>query len=207
MTGDCIVNQKNSPQQTLSPLRRSMTVIIALVLIGTFVYNIIGGSTPPPQESTLPDIVAAIEANQIETMTVQGDLITAQTFNGITLSAFKETNISTVEALSLLGVTQEQLKTVPIVVEEVGFTRGSFFGILLTFAPFLFLLYIFYRASRQMQGGGGGGRQQTTRCRNLPPVAAWLACRWRRRSRPWRCITKCPTRIRSMSKFGAWASQ
>ncbi|MEM7030397.1 MAG: ATP-dependent zinc metalloprotease FtsH [Chloroflexota bacterium] len=148
------MNQKNSPQQTLSPLRRSMTTIIVLILIGALVYSFIG-NTPATEESSLPDIVTALEAGQITSLTVQGDLLTAETIDGVTLSAFKEPNISTVEALSLLGVTQEQLKTVPIVVKEVGFTAANFFGLLLTFAPILFLIYIFYRASRQMQGGGG----------------------------------------------------
>jgi len=150
------VNQNNpQPQeQQASPLRRSMIITLIILAIGALLFSF-SGPAMDVQEVALPDIVSAIEADRVKTLTVQGDLLLAETTDGLLLSARKESNISTVEALSLLGTSPEKLKTLPILVEEPGFGLAGLFGLIFAFAPFLFLGYIFFRLSRRLQSGGG----------------------------------------------------
>ncbi|MCB0155507.1 MAG: ATP-dependent zinc metalloprotease FtsH [Anaerolineae bacterium] len=132
-------------------------IITLLVLAASAYLFSMRGTTTPVDEATLPEIVSAIEAGQVETLTVQGNNLTATTIDGTKLGARKESNISTIEALQIMGVSDEALRTLPIQSIDPGISAGTLFSILLTFAPILFIGYIFFRMFRQMPGGGGGG--------------------------------------------------
>ena len=146
----------NSPQrqeQHSSPLRRSIiSGLIILVIAAYFIISLFSRA-PTMENVSLPTIVSAIEAGQVETLIVQGDDLVATKFDGTSLSSRKESNISTVEALQILGASPEALKTLPIKVENPSFSFGSLFGLLLTFVPLLFVGYFFFRFMRQLQGG------------------------------------------------------
>jgi hypothetical protein len=62
-------------------------------------------TAPEMQAAALPDIVDAIEAGQVEELVVIGDQLVATTANGASLSAKKESTISALETLRLLGVS------------------------------------------------------------------------------------------------------
>ena len=117
------------------------------------------------QEVSLPDIVSAIEAGEVETLVVRGDSLLATKFDGTLLDSRKESNISTVEALQILGASPEALKTLPIKVENPSFGFGNLFALVLTFAPLLLIGFLLFRFARQMQGGGllGGIGRSTPR--------------------------------------------
>jgi cell division protease FtsH len=102
---------------------------------------------------SLPAIVSAIEAGQVETLIVQGDDLVATKFDGTSLGSRKESNISTLEALQILGASPEVLETLPIKVEDPSFGFDNLFSILLTLLPLLFVGFIFFRFLRQMQSG------------------------------------------------------
>jgi cell division protease FtsH len=141
-------------QQRFPSIGRSIIVVLfALVVVGYLFPFFNPGQQA--QEATLLDIVAAIEAGEVESLTVRGDNVIAAKFDGTRLGAQKESNISAVESLQIFGITPEALKTVPITVENADSGFLPLFSLLLTFAPLLFIGFIAFRVMRQMQGGGG----------------------------------------------------
>jgi cell division protease FtsH len=128
-------------------------IALGAVLISVFATN----SNTKPEAVSLPEIVDAVEAGQVENITVQGDMIVATTTGGETLSARKESNISAIEAMQLIGASSDTLRDLPIVVvEDAGAGVLGFFSVLLTLAPLLFIGFIIYMVTRQMRGGGIG---------------------------------------------------
>jgi len=151
------VSPQNNPQrqeQQSTSLRRSIISAVILLAIGAYLFLPLLNRAPTTENVSLPTIVSAIEAGQVETLIVRGDALVATKIDGTRLDSRKESNISTVEALQILGASPEALKTLPIKVENPSFSFGNLFGLLLTFVPFLFVGYIFFRFSRQMQSGG-----------------------------------------------------
>lgn len=124
-----------------------------MVIIGAYLVLPLFLGGPVPENVSLPTIVRAIEAGQVDSLTVREDALVAIKFDGTRLESLKESNISTVEALQILGVSSEALKTLPIIIEKPGFSFTNLFGILLTILPLLFVGYIFFQFLRQMQGG------------------------------------------------------
>ncbi len=151
------MNNNEGPRQgnQLVPPMRQWILIAVIILAAAAVPYFLNSNRTEFEEVTMPDIVSAIEAGDVETLTVRGDLLVANKTDGTSLSARKESNISTVEALQILGASPESLKTLPIVVKNPNASAGSIFGSLLLFAPLLLLGFLFFRFSRQMQGGGG----------------------------------------------------
>ncbi|MDX1670219.1 MAG: hypothetical protein R3194_12430, partial [Limnobacter sp.] len=150
------MSSQNNPQQQeehSSRLRRPIIGVVILLAMVAYFFVSLFNRTPAPEDVSLPTIVSAVEAGQVETLIVRGDTLVATKFDGTSLSSRKESNISTVEALQILGASPETLKTLPIKVEIPGFSFGNLFSLLLTFLPLLFVGYIFFRFYRQMQGG------------------------------------------------------
>jgi len=151
------MNPENKPQgheRQTPQLGRSIVLIAIILAVGALVFTM-SANRMPVEMATLPDIVAAIEAGEVETLTVRGDSLVATKTDGSSLGAQKEPNISTVEALQILGVSSDSLKILPIVVEnpDGGFSR--ILGLLVTFAPLLLFGYIFFRVSQMARGDGG----------------------------------------------------
>jgi cell division protease FtsH len=106
-----------------------------------------------PQKVSLPKIVSLIETGQINSLSVQENILTAQTHNGATLVARKEPNISTLEALKLLGASDQALADLPIVIEEpAGATNVA--GAFAVVGVFALIGFLAFRASRQRQENG-----------------------------------------------------
>jgi ATP-dependent Zn protease len=168
-----------------------------LVMAAYFTFSLFSNA-PTMQDVSLSTIVSAIESGQVETLSVRGDDVVAIKFDGTSLSSRKESNISTIEALEILGASPEALRTLPIQVENPAFSFGSLFSLLLTFLPLLFVGFIFFRIFRQMQGGsdmmGRIGRSTHAFCQVPPPKMKREKCRWSHlrmwpeRNRPsWNC--------------------
>jgi len=151
------MNRNNSPDQNerqISPMRNWLG--IALLILAVVVPLVILGSRQiDGQEASLPDIASAIEAGEVEELTVAGDLLVATKTDGTSLSARKESTISAVESLQLFGVSPASIETLPILVRNPNSGPGSILGILLTFAPILLIGFLMFRFMRSMQGGGG----------------------------------------------------
>ncbi len=134
-------------------------ILIGAIALGAILLSVFStNNAEQPEVVSLPEIVDIVEARQVEEITVQGDTIVLTTKGGETLSARKESNISAIEAMQLIGASPEILRDLPIVVEEeAGAGVFSFFSILLTLAPMLFIGFIIFMVARQMRGGGGVG--------------------------------------------------
>jgi cell division protease FtsH len=151
------MNHDNNPEQNKQqmPSMRNLIGFAAIILAVVLPLVILSQRQQSLQEASLPEIVSVIEAGEVEELAVQGDFLIATTTDGTVISARKESNISAVEALQLLGASPESLKELPIVVKNPNSGPGSMLGILLTFAPILLIGFLMFRFMRQMQGGGG----------------------------------------------------
>jgi cell division protease FtsH len=151
------MNHNNKPEQNKQQAAsmRNWVGIAVIILAVVLPILILSQGRQNVEESSIAEIVSAVEAGDVESITVQGDFLLATKTDGTTLSARKESNISAVEALQILGASPESLKAVPIVVRNPATGPGSFLGILLTFAPILLIGFLMFRFMRQMQGGGG----------------------------------------------------
>jgi cell division protease FtsH len=143
-----------------------------MLVIGSFIFLPLFNRAPTAQDVSLSTIVSAIEASQVETLIVRGDDLVATKFDGTRLGSRKESNISTAEALQILGASPEALKRLPLQVENPDSGFGNLFGLLLTFVPLLFVGYFIFQISRQMQGGGLMGRIGRSTPRVLSGAAA-----------------------------------
>ena len=147
-------NNTKQEKQQFPPLRQTLIIALIIVAVGSYLYPLFANQ-PTVQDASLAEIVSVIETGTVETITVRGDFLVATLTDGVKLGARKESNISTVEALQILGASSESLKTLPIVIENPDAGFGTVFRLLLTFGPLLFIGYIFFRVFRQTQGGGG----------------------------------------------------
>jgi len=122
------MNGNNNPdhnrRQMLS-MRNSLAIVVLIVALILPILIITQSNQVDAEEASLPDVVSAIEANEVETLTVQGDMLIATLSDGTNLSAQKEANISTVEILQALGVSPETLRSLPIEVKNPDRGAGS----------------------------------------------------------------------------------
>ncbi len=130
------MNHNNKPEQNKQQAAsmRNWVGIAVIILAVVLPILILSQGRQNVEESSIAEIVSAVEAGDVESLTVQGDFLIATKTDGTTLSARKESNISAVEALQLLGASPESLKTVPIMVRNPATGPGSILGILLTCA-------------------------------------------------------------------------
>jgi cell division protease FtsH len=147
-------NRPHDREQQVPPIRRSIVMLVTLVALGLVMLSMVNVQAPA-QAVSLPEIVSAIEANKVETLTVRGDTLVATTTDGDSLAARKEPNISAVEALQILGVSPDTFRDLSIVVEDPEGGLSRILGILLTVAPMLLFGFIFYRISQIARGEGG----------------------------------------------------
>jgi cell division protease FtsH len=147
-------NRPHNREQQVPPVRRSIIMLVTLMALGLVMLSMFNVQAPA-QAVSLPEIVSAIESNQVETLTVRGDSLVATTTDGDSLAARKEPNISAVEALQILGVSPDTFRDLSIVVEDPEGGLSRILGVLLTVAPMLLFGFIFYRISQIARGEGG----------------------------------------------------
>jgi cell division protease FtsH len=137
-----------------------LTALIVLVMIGAgfALYEQYNQGT---EEIPLSQLASQIKEGQVESITVEGEDITAKIANeDKDRVTQKEANTALTETLSNYGVTPEMLSSIDIEIND-----PSGFGYwLATLGPFLLpLLFIgifIWFLSRQVRGGGGAGGMQ-----------------------------------------------
>jgi cell division protease FtsH len=157
--------------------RRPLWVAIALAIVGliALLYYFLpqnGQSTSPNQAAsaaTLPKIVSAVADGEVKTLAVRGDLLVATKTDGSKITARKESNISAVETLKILGAPAEALAELPIVVEEPTANFNPT-GILAVLAVVGLITFLIFRNSRQPQGQSGSGYNFSNMGRSNPRV-------------------------------------
>ncbi|MFQ5611290.1 MAG: AAA family ATPase, partial [Anaerolineae bacterium] len=137
------------------PTTQQWLIIAAGLLALVVLYMLlVSRQSAPPEPASLPQIVSALEAGEVETLIVRGDYLIAVKMDESRISARKESNISAVEVLQLLGASPEALAELPIVVEEP--RNGNAGTLLLTLLPLALIGYLVFYATRNTQSRGAG---------------------------------------------------
>ncbi len=159
-------NQKNQNLPTPGPgnLGRYWfwLVLVILVVIGwQFLFK---GASDNANLVGLNQVAKLVKAGDVAKITVQADEIRVTTQNGEVLSSRKENDKSLLETLQALGVTNEQLQSLPIEVQNAP-NSGAIFSWLIMLLPMLLIFGFFIFIMRQAGGGGQNRAMQFGRSR------------------------------------------
>ena len=125
-----------------------IVVVILLILYGFFVYR----STSPNTVDLTTVAQLAVEGKVDSIRVDQNDLTVTQK-DGTELASNKELSIGLVENLKILGVTDEQIRDIKIVVAPRSAWDG-WFAVLGTLLPLILIGGFFFFILRQAQGAG-----------------------------------------------------
>jgi cell division protease FtsH len=117
-----------------------VVVLVAAVLLFTFLMP--SGSSP--EEVPLSQVVTMSQNNEIQKITIDGDLLIITTVAGTEIQTFKETG-TTIYEIKDLNLTN--------VVVDVKGSQGTNWGsLILNFLPFILLIFLFWLILRQARG-------------------------------------------------------
>ncbi|NJN95444.1 MAG: ATP-dependent zinc metalloprotease FtsH [Anaerolineales bacterium] len=168
-------NHSKRKERKLPTYSRWIFIAVGIVALVALLYSFSPKNQPPasPNQTsvaaTMPQIVNAVTTGEVKTLTVRGDTLIATKTDGSKITVRKESDISAVETLKLLGVPAEALKDLPIVVEE---PSGNFnpTGILSVLAVVGLITFFIFRNSRQPQNQSGSGYNFGNMGRSNPRV-------------------------------------
>jgi cell division protease FtsH len=172
-------NHSKREEQRFPAYVRWITGAIAILSLVALMYFLSPNSEPVATQdletpvATLPQIVNAIAAGEVKALAICGNVVTATKMDGITLSARKESTLSGLETLQLLGVPAEALAHLPILVEEEAKANSKSFSLipLLTiFMGITLLLFLLFRRSQRPAGGNSPDPYLGTMGRSQPHV-------------------------------------
>lgn len=154
-----------NPQQTgknngrgMMPPRMNLVNVILIIILAFLliigIYSQFGGSSSSSTPVSISALAGDVEKGQVTSLSLSGDTITALYADKSTKTAQKETDASLSESLIRFGVSQKQLASTTITVNDPsGF--GYWLGQLAPFlAPLLFLVFFIWLLSRQVKGAG-----------------------------------------------------
>ncbi len=137
-------------------------VLAVLVLFGTRL--LFGNNEPTTGLIGLDHVARLVMDGQVEEIVVQGDTIIVDPRTGNLQRSRKEGDESLAETLSRLGVTQEQLETLPIRVENAP-NSSVLLSWVFTLLPMLLIFAFFMFIMRQAGAGGQNRAMQFGRSR------------------------------------------
>jgi cell division protease FtsH len=117
-----------------------IVVLVAAVLLFSFLMP--GGSSP--EEVPLSQVITMSQNNEIQKITVEGDLLTITTINNGEVITYKETG-STIYDI-------KDLKLDKVVVDIKGSSGIDWGSLIITFLPFVLLIGLFWLIFRQARG-------------------------------------------------------
>ena len=137
-------------------------VLIILLVIGSrYLFN-------GPAESNnlvgLDRVAAAVQADRVESIVIQGESVTVTLKDGARLYTRKETAESLLDTLGRLGVSQAQREALPVRVESAP-NSSAIFSWLMMLLPILLIFGFFIFIMRQAGGGGQNRALQFGRSR------------------------------------------
>ncbi len=141
----------------MPPRMNFINVILIIVLVFLLiagVYSQFGGATVDSSSVSLSTLAGDVEKGLVSSLSISGDRITAHYADKSVRTTQKETDASLTESFSRFGVSQKQLASTTIMVNDPsGF--GYWLGQLAPFlAPLLFLIFFIWLLSRQVKGAG-----------------------------------------------------
>lgn len=117
-----------------------VVVLVAAVLLFTFLMP----SSSSPEEVTLSQVVSMSQNNEIQKITIDGDLLIITTVAGTEIQTYKETGTSIYD-IKDLNLTNVDVK--------VNGSNGTNWGsLILSFLPFILLIFLFWFILRQARG-------------------------------------------------------
>ncbi|MEQ9448583.1 MAG: ATP-dependent metallopeptidase FtsH/Yme1/Tma family protein, partial [Rhodospirillaceae bacterium] len=128
--------------------RNLMLWAIILVFV-VALFNLFQSNTPRDvgREVYFSDFMAAVERNEVQEVTIQGENISGTFKSGGDFRTFAPVDPELVPTLRENGV---QIKAMPTSENEL-----SFWGVLISWFPMLLLIGVWIFFMRQMQSGGG----------------------------------------------------
>ena len=148
---------KNTGKHTMPPRMNflNMILIIALtflLIIG--IYAEFGNTNTDSSRISISTLARDVELGHVTRLDVNGDQVVAEYADASVKTTQKEPDTSLSENLLRLGVSQKQLASTTIMVNEPsGF--GYWLGQLAPFlAPIIFLIFFIWLLSRQVKGAG-----------------------------------------------------
>jgi cell division protease FtsH len=182
-------------KRQLSLTRRWIILAVALLGLGVLLYlsaveresgqgtsSEIGSSTSSSDASQnarsrtndyrivpLAEIVTLVESGQVKSLIVRGDQLTATTLDDTSLKARKESNISAIESLRLLGASEKALGGLPLEVVEETRSGNNLWSMWLLMGLLGVVAFLAFRSARQGPGSSRG-QLPTTMGRSKPRV-------------------------------------
>jgi cell division protease FtsH len=131
-----------------------LIIVILILLLITGIYSQFTNDQKLAESIPISTLAQDIQMGKVTSITIQGDLITADYVDKTKKKTQKETDASLTDSLSRLGVTSAVLSSTTIMVAEPsGF--WYWMGQLAPFlAPILFLIFFVWLLSRQVKGAG-----------------------------------------------------
>lgn len=106
----------------MKTLLRQFFFVILILLVAGSIFSSLPGIVKPPSEIPLSEVVAKINAEEVEEITVSGETVTVKLKNGEEMRSHKETGGQLSQTLVNLNADPEKLNRVKIgVKEESGF--------------------------------------------------------------------------------------
>ena len=131
-----------------------IALVILIFLLITGLYSEFSTRSISSAPTSLSAIATDVQKGTIASLVIQGDEVLATYTDKSVKTAQKETDASLTESLARLGVSQAQLASTTITVQEPGGV-GYWLGQLAPFlAPIIFLIFFIWLMSRQVRGAG-----------------------------------------------------
>ena len=133
----------------------SKTFIYALIIFVLIsgLWALVQGQFVERQEVTLSELVAEINGDRVEKITVEEDVLTVRLKDGAEQRSRKEAEVGLTETLKNYSVDQEKLKAVSLEVKALS-GAGYWLGVMLPFlVPLLFIGFFIWWTARQVQRG------------------------------------------------------
>jgi len=128
-----------------------VNVLIIFFLI-SLIYSALINKVEKPEEISMSELVTGVVAEEVESISVEGEKLSITFRDGSIKETKKETESSLSESFSNYGVLPEQLRKIDIVVKEPSGFQYWFLLSLPFLIPILFILAFFWFISRQVKG-------------------------------------------------------
>jgi cell division protease FtsH len=124
--------------------KRNSVIYIVILLAAVLLFSFLMPSGNQPDEVPLSQIVSMSQNDEIQKISIEGDLLSVITVSGQEIKAYKELDASIYEIVGL--------KLDNVIVDIKGSSGVNWGGLLINILPFLLLIFLFFLIFRQARG-------------------------------------------------------
>jgi cell division protease FtsH len=124
--------------------KRYSIVYIVLLVAAVLLFTFLMPSNTSPEEVPLSQVITMSQNDEIQKITVDGDLLTITTVTGTEIQAYKETGTSIYDI--------KNLKLDNVAVEVIGSSGINWGSLILNFLPFILIIFFLWFIMRQARG-------------------------------------------------------